>query len=333
MNSKHLCYIDNSSINGVFDMFTVKKACLDTHSPSLKIVKFKDYVKNIRGMIKCEEPNSNLYTFSGKLKLENFPRASDITQENFILRGSLIKNVNCVYGMVIYTGMETKIMQVIRSKKKREIKNDRNIFYKTFKSIHYLLILIFVLFCLMFILSIINKKFYYVEFQKSMFINPQYDLLYGINEFIMTFQLIIPYTMYSMIIIAYYIMAMFIKWDINIRQKSKYTIDIINPKSIIYFCNVKYILTDKTGTLTSRKFILKACSIKGKLYSLDSLDRNDNDIFIMKNYDIQNLELYQDLNSNSFNSDHIKQFFEFLSLCNSTKLKSKLKDNNNNKSK
>jgi len=323
MDSNHQCYVDISSINGVFDQFSIKKACTDTQTPSLKSVKFTEYVKSIKGMMKCEEPNSDLYTFSGRLKLESFPRASDITEENFIMRGSSIKNVKCVYGMVIYTGMETKIMQILNSKKNNSIiKNDRNIIYKTFIFIHYMLIGILTTFCIMFSLQLVNKKFYLQDFQKSFFVYPSRDLYNGIYEFILVFQLYIPNTWYNLIFIAYYILALFIKWDVKVKQKSKYVIDIINNNCLSDFGNVKYILTDKTGTLTSRKFILKACSVKGKLYSIDPLDRkDDNYIFRMKNSDISDLELYQDLNSNNSASHNINSFFEYLTLCHSVKIK------------
>ena len=114
MDIKHQCYLDNSSLNGNFDMFKIKKASNDTQAPSMKIMKFVEYVKNIKGILKYEEPNSNMNSFKGRLKLENFPRASDISQENFVLRGSTLKNVRYIYGLVVYTGMETKIMMTLK---------------------------------------------------------------------------------------------------------------------------------------------------------------------------------------------------------------------------
>ena len=95
-------------------MFKIKKASNDTQAPSMKIMKFVEYVKNIKGVLKYEEPNSNMDSFKGRLKLENFPRASDISQENFVLRGSTLKNVRYIYGLVVYTGMETKIMMTLK---------------------------------------------------------------------------------------------------------------------------------------------------------------------------------------------------------------------------
>ena len=114
MDHKHQCYVDNSSINGNFDMFTTKKACNDTQAPTMKVMKFIEYVKNIKGILKYEEPNSNMNSFIGRLKLESFPRASNINLENFVMRGATLKNVKYIYGLVVYTGMETKMMMTLK---------------------------------------------------------------------------------------------------------------------------------------------------------------------------------------------------------------------------
>ena len=53
-------------------------------------------------------------SFIGRLKLDSFPRASDISNDNFILRGTTIKNIKAIYGLVVYTGMDTKIMQSLK---------------------------------------------------------------------------------------------------------------------------------------------------------------------------------------------------------------------------
>ena len=65
----------------VFSFFVMKK------------ILFSEYVKNIKGFLKYEEPNSNIHIFNGRLKLESFPRASDIKDDNFVMRGSTIKNI------------------------------------------------------------------------------------------------------------------------------------------------------------------------------------------------------------------------------------------------
>jgi phospholipid-translocating P-type ATPase (flippase) len=339
MDSKHQCYVDVSAINGVFDRFITKKACSDTQIPEMKQVKFTEYVKNIKGMLKYEEPDANLNSFKGRLKLEVFPRASDVNEENFVMRGSTIKNVKCVYGLVVYTGMETKIMQIIKNDKTNSniVKQVRNTTATSLKIVQLIILLIYILVILLVTLAYF-EKIHFIKFKEDHYYlelftdgtsatgvesNSSYYMEYFFTflQFLFTFQLLIPFTWLNMILIAYYILSLFIRWDIKIRQKPHYTVDIINKDCLTQFGKVKYILADKTGTLTSRKFILKACSIRGKLYSFDPIDRKDEtDIFRHKDFEIAELEIYQELKSNSLFSNYIKEFLEYLSICHTVKL-------------
>lgn len=149
-------------------------------------------------------------------------------------------------------------------------------------------------------------------------------------QFLFTFLLIIPYNWFSFILIAYYILSLYISWDIKIIQKNKYTVDIINSDCLSNFGQVKYILADKTGTLTSRKFNLKACSIKGKIFSFESENSAEEaNFFKNKNHDFSDTEIFQELKKSTVLSRYIKEFFEYLCLCNTVKLSSK--DQNTNK--
>lgn len=50
-------------------------------------------------------------TFTGYLKLVKDPKMEKISIQNLILRESTIKTSLWVYGLVIYTGMESKVMK------------------------------------------------------------------------------------------------------------------------------------------------------------------------------------------------------------------------------
>jgi magnesium-transporting ATPase (P-type) len=60
------------------------------------------------GTVECEQPNPSLYTFAGTLNWrgEGIP----LGPENILLRGSDLRNTAEVYGAVIFTGHDTKIM-------------------------------------------------------------------------------------------------------------------------------------------------------------------------------------------------------------------------------
>lgn len=76
------------------------------------------------GSIECESPITDLYSFNGKITLsnQNSQPLSDIdiqlqsmdnvlplTAENVLLRGSRVKNTECIVGCAIYIGMNTKL--------------------------------------------------------------------------------------------------------------------------------------------------------------------------------------------------------------------------------
>ena len=381
LDHHHHCYLDYSSVNGIFDSFVMKKACADTHAPVMKKILLGEYMKNIKGFLKYEEPNSNMHSFNGRLKLESFPRASDIKDDNFVMRGSTIKNIPLAYGLIVYTGMETKIMMtlkftqssnnngsndnhsgnhVLHSHKNQFnsviIKRDREIIKVTLKFIQYVLIATYFFLVVLLILIELHKSYLcyysfkspigddhnYLDFYsvdkknlsnpKNSKTDPFYEMFLSIVQYVLSMHFLLPFDWFGLIEIAYFILTKFIQWDEKVILKGKNKVEVINANCIADFGQVRHILTDKTGTLTSRKFALKACSIHGKLYSFDELEQNDeNYVFRIKDNDLKNLEIYEELHSNSKFSSSIKEFLEDLCLCHSVKLYRNEKNENDNK--
>ena len=368
MDHKHQCYLDNSSINGNFDMFTIKKACNDTNAPNMKVMKFVEYVKNIKGILKYEEPNSNMNSFNGRLKLESFPRASGINQENFVMRGSTIKNVRYIYGLVVYTGMETKMMMTLKYTEENEnkggyseftygntnqvkknqfnrviIKKDNEFIRQSLKGTQYWIISVYVIILVVVLLMGVHKGVYlflskeeayanylFYNFKKGDKDNSLYEIFIGITRAVLTFHIFMPFNWFGLIEISYYILSCFAEWDENIKRNKDEKVEIINSESLANFGQVRHIVTDKTGTLTKRKFDLKLCSIHGKIYSFQFDDiRDDSFIFQVKENDINELEILKEAKSNSKFSPLIKEFIESLSLCHSVKVSHYNRVNNN----
>ena len=368
MDNKHQCYLDNSSINGNFDMFKIKKACNDTHAPSMKVMKFVEYVKNIKGILKYEEPNSNMNSFNGRLKLESFPRASNISLENFVTRGATIKNVRYIYGLVVYTGMETKMMMTLKYTEVNEskegysdftfgntkqvkknqfnrviIKKDNEFIRQALKGTQYWIITIYCLILFIVLLMAIHKGVYlHLSKNEYPWINlgyyvkdknnnsPLYEIFINFTRAVLTFHIFMPFNWFGLIQISYYILSCFAEWDENIKRNKEEKIEITNSESLANFGQVRHILTDKTGTLTKRKFELKLCSIHGKLYSFQFDDiKDDSYIFQAREDDINELEIIKESKSQSKFAPLIKEFIEALSLCHSAKVSHYNNYNNN----
>lgn len=62
--------------------------------------------------MRCEGPNSRLYTFVGNLELQQGPgqggghgvKPQALSPSSVLLRGCRLKNTGCIYGLVIYAG-------------------------------------------------------------------------------------------------------------------------------------------------------------------------------------------------------------------------------------
>lgn len=62
------------------------------------------------GTIECETPNRHLYEFTGIIRpsqRQTFPLGPD----QLLLRGSRLKNTEWVYGVVVFTGHDSKLMK------------------------------------------------------------------------------------------------------------------------------------------------------------------------------------------------------------------------------
>jgi len=66
-------------------------------------------MQKMKGRIFCEAPNNAIYKFEGQCIFEGEPEIP-LGADNIILRGSTLRNTEYVYGLVIFTGHDTKIM-------------------------------------------------------------------------------------------------------------------------------------------------------------------------------------------------------------------------------
>jgi magnesium-transporting ATPase (P-type) len=84
-------------------------------------------IEDIKGTIELDQPSPNIYNVTGTIDLEGKDR-QHLTIDNVLLRGGTLKNVDFIYGMVLYTGKDTKIMQNIKhsSLKNSSIENTLN---------------------------------------------------------------------------------------------------------------------------------------------------------------------------------------------------------------
>lgn len=71
-------------------------------------------ISRLNGHLRSEQPNHSLYTFEATLALANGAGGNKdvpLGPDQMLLRGAQLRNTAWMYGLVVFTGHETKLMR------------------------------------------------------------------------------------------------------------------------------------------------------------------------------------------------------------------------------
>ncbi len=251
--------------------------------PALNIAMFQENkIKDVKGILEVDQPNTNIYSVNGSIELEGENIKTFFNIDNVLLRGTSLKNVDFVYGLVIYTGVDTKIMKNIQtfSHKSSSIEKTLN------KVIIVVIIIVFsicvglTMFGMIFLSANVPNyemgqlKSEYIYYAQNSSYNFTLEFFSLFGAFFIIFNNVIPISLTITFEIAKIIQVGIISKDSKLYDISKNeNFKILSLKLQEDLGNVKYIFTDKTGTLTRNEMLFRACSIYSKLY-FDDEDNN-----------------------------------------------------------
>ncbi|XP_010907601.1 probable phospholipid-transporting ATPase 4 isoform X2 [Elaeis guineensis] len=265
-----ICYVETMNLDGETNL-KVKRS-LEVTLPLEDDQSFNDFSATIQ----CEDPNSSLYTFVGNLEYERQVYALDPSQ--ILLRDSKLRNTSYIYGVVIFTGHDTKVMQNATESPSKRSRIEKKMDY-----------IIYILFTVLVLVSLISSIGFAVKTKFEMpewwYLQPQrvgdshlYNLstpgLSGIFHLVTALILygyLIPISLYVSIEVVKVLQAMFINQDLQM-----YDEETGNPAQARTsnlneeLGQVDTILSDKTGTLTCNQMDFLKCSIAGFSYGLRS---------------------------------------------------------------
>lgn len=103
-----MCYIETANLDGETNL-KVRQAPKD-----LPVWMKSEDLEKVTGVVNCENPNRHLYEFSGNFQLDQglVQKAIPVNNNAILLRGAILKNTSWIFGFVIYTGHESKLMMV-----------------------------------------------------------------------------------------------------------------------------------------------------------------------------------------------------------------------------
>ncbi|XP_011930402.1 PREDICTED: phospholipid-transporting ATPase IG isoform X6 [Cercocebus atys] len=100
------CYVTTASLDGESNC-KIHYAVRDTIALCTA-----ESIDTLRAAIECEQPQPDLYKFVGRINIYSNSLeavARSLGPENLLLKGATLKNTEKIYGVAVYTGMETKM--------------------------------------------------------------------------------------------------------------------------------------------------------------------------------------------------------------------------------
>lgn len=99
-----ISFIETSNLDGETNL-KIRQGIAETS----KIVEVKDLVQ-LQGTIESEPPNRHLYEYNGNFKELN-RQVLPLGPDQLLLRGAMLRNTSWVFGIIVYTGHDTKLMR------------------------------------------------------------------------------------------------------------------------------------------------------------------------------------------------------------------------------
>ncbi|XP_059577048.1 phospholipid-transporting ATPase IH isoform X3 [Alligator mississippiensis] len=261
------CFVTTASLDGESSHKTYY-AVQDT-----KAFRTEQEIDALHATIECEQPQPDLYKFVGRINVyhdRNEPIARPLGSENLLLRGATLKNTEKIFGVAIYTGMETKMAlnYQAKSQKRSAVEKSMNVF-------------LIVYLCILISKALINTALKYVwqsdpfrdepwynqktesERKRNLFLRAFTDFL----AFMVLFNYIIPVSMYVTVEMQKFLGSYFLTWDEEMFDEDTGEGPLVNTSDLNEeLGQVEYVFTDKTGTLTENNMEFIECCIEGHVY-------------------------------------------------------------------
>ncbi|EEA06994.1 phospholipid-translocating P-type ATPase, flippase family protein [Cryptosporidium muris RN66] len=334
-------FLDTSSLDGESNL---KRRFSHKSSSTILGFNIETAVKRacmLEGLIECSQPGKDLHIFDGTAIIRLPPSAIEsinyshktvqfpINLDNLILRGCILRSTEWALGCIVYAGHESKIqMNSLKPRKKMS-----NVDKLTNKMV--LLVLVF-LFTLCLTGALLTQHYMSINFfdrypylgyspeNESSFratgqaVNPTFVPLIRFCTWLVLLANIIPIALIVSMKIVKAIQGYFISKDRAMFNAIRGTYAASRNSDLNEdLGQVKYLFSDKTGTLTRNIMEFRAISVNGIKYGMEHF--NENEIFEspIPQVNFYDDKIFEHISKNKLQRDKIGQFLLNIAVNNS----------------
>lgn len=258
-----LCYIETANLDGETNL-KIKQALPETAD----LINPRD-LGNLGGKVKSEQPNNSLYTFEATMTMSTANggvKELPLSPDQLLLRGAQLRNTQWIYGLVIFTGHETKLMR-----------NATATPIKTTAVEKMVNIQIIFLFLILIVLSIVSsagalilnsvkaKQLAYLDLGST---NRVSQFFQNLLTFWILYSNLVPISLFVTVELCKFVQAQLISADLDMYYDVTDTPAVCRTSSLVEeLGQIEYIFSDKTGTLTCNQMEFRQVSIAGIAYA------------------------------------------------------------------
>ncbi|TDH69843.1 hypothetical protein CCR75_002347 [Bremia lactucae] len=263
-----ICYVETKSLDGETNL-KLRQAVATT----MTSISCPQDLVHLHGVVTCEHPNPYINKFAGNVAIATMPHAPvdlvPVSVKNILLRGCTLRNSDYVYGLVLNTGVDTKIMQSASAAPSK--------WSDLMLQINRMILVL----CLGLFVACAMAATCYITWQYDIIENAWYLPLTETERsrprvlsflqmmfyyFLLLYQ-VIPISLYVSMTSVKFLQSRFMSWDLAMYYSETNTPAIVRTMELNEeLGQIAYVFSDKTGTLTCNVMEFRKCSIDGVSY-------------------------------------------------------------------
>ncbi|KAF9818947.1 hypothetical protein IEO21_02361 [Rhodonia placenta] len=267
---ENVCFVETKNLDGETNLKSRNACAVLTHLRTASTCADSHNAFHVD----CDRPETNLYKLNAAIVGKDGEKTS-VDSQMVLLRGSVLRNTGWVIGLVLFTGLDSKIVLNSGGAPSKRSKVERQMNPQVFINLGILAAMAVA--CA--IADAVLEQRYYPRGAPWLYLDNQGDDNTHVNGIItwafalITFQNIIPISLYISIEAVRTCQALFIYFDHEMYHKKTDSPTLARSWNLSDdLGQIEYIFSDKTGTLTQNAMIFRQCSVGGRPYRGTSVD-------------------------------------------------------------